>query len=96
MTKGALTSVHFDRERLVVAEANLASAIDVVGFQEHFDDMCDALARRYGWDLGRPRFANRTFDHPEVSDEFRQRIAADNALDVELYEHAVRRFGGVS
>jgi hypothetical protein len=94
MTKGVLTPVDFDRERLMAAEANLARAVDVVGFQERFDDMCDELARRFGWDLGRPRFANRTFDHPEVSEEFRQRIASDNALDVELYEHAVRRFGG--
>ena len=39
---------------------------------------------RFGWDLGEPVVANDT-PHEEVSNAFRARIAADSALDVELY-----------
>jgi hypothetical protein len=75
-----------DAAHLDAARQNLA-AIDVVGIQERFDDFCGALEARFGWDLGAPRFANRTTPRP-ASDELRRRIAVDNARDVELYEHA--------
>lgn len=87
MTDGALTAVDFDATHLERAKRNLVERIDVWGFQEHFDELCDELERRYGWDLGQPRFANRTRSF-EVDDSFRARIARDNALDVELYRFA--------
>lgn len=89
MTDGALTPVAFDAARLARAEAALAT-VDVVGFQEDFEDFCAVLVRRYGWDLGDPVFMNRT-EPVEVPPSFRARIAADNALDLELYEHARAR-----
>jgi hypothetical protein len=86
MTAGVLTPVQFEAHHLELAKERLAT-VDVVGVQERFEDYCSELERRFGWDLGPPMFANRT-EHVEVSDEFRARIAEDNALDVELFEYA--------
>lgn len=86
MTDGCLTDVEFTDERLARAKAALAT-IDVVGFQDDFDDFCERLAAEFGWDLGRRRVANRT-QPMEVSETFRARIAADNASDIALYEFA--------
>ena len=86
MTDGALTPVDFTPERLERAKANL-SGVDAIGLQEHFGEFCDALVRRFGWQLRRPARANRTPPVP-VSDAFRHTIAGDNAMDLELYEFA--------
>lgn len=86
MTNGVLSHVEFTRARLGRAQERLAG-IDVVGFQEEFDDFCDELSARFGWNLGEPIFMNRSTP-VEVSDAFRARIARDNALDIELYESA--------
>jgi hypothetical protein len=97
MTTGEMTSapllapVDFDDTRLRTAEQNLRDRIDVFGLQEHFDDFCAELTTRFGWDLGAPRFANRTQPAP-VSDELRARIASDNRADVELYDFAVELY----
>jgi len=79
--------VEFDRERLERAKSNLRERIDVFGLQEDFDGFCAELSSRFGWDLGAPRFANRTQRAP-VSDALRARIAQDNAIDGELYDFA--------
>jgi hypothetical protein len=89
MTTGVATMVPFDDHRLERAERNLADRIDIFGFQEHFDEFCERLAARFDWDLGAPRSGNRT-ESADVSDEFRERIAHDNRLDVELYSFARR------
>jgi hypothetical protein len=86
MTNGALTHVDFTPERLERAKVAVRG-IDVVGFQEDFDEFCSVLTARFGWDLGPPVFMNRT-KPVDVSDEFRARIAADNADDIALYEFA--------
>ena len=88
MTDGALTRVRFSEERLVAAKENLAR-VDVVGVQHRFEEFWGELSRRFGWDLGEPDRSNETAP-VEVSDDFRARIAEDNALDVELYEHALQ------
>jgi hypothetical protein len=87
MTDGALTPVTVDEERLAAAENALERRISVLGLQERFDAFCDALAERFGWDLGAPQFANRT-PPMEVSDDLRDRIAADNEFDARLYRFA--------
>lgn len=79
--------VDFDDERLATAKGNLED-IDVVGLQEQFDDACEELETRFGWDLGAARFANRTTARA-VTDELRERIAVDNRLDMDLYRFAV-------
>jgi hypothetical protein len=86
MTNGALTHVEFTPDRLDRAKAAL-QGVDVVGFQEDFDAFCAELTARFGWDLGPPVFMNRTTP-VDVTDEFRARIAADNADDITLYEFA--------
>jgi hypothetical protein len=46
------------------------------------------LSQRYDWDLGEPAVqANRT-EPVEVAAQFRERVAHDNAHDVELYDFA--------
>ncbi|MGQ0830571.1 MAG: hypothetical protein ACT4OV_02730 [Microthrixaceae bacterium] len=89
MTSTPLTQpLEFDDARFAVAAERLAS-VDVVGVQERYDEFCGALESRFGWDLGPPRFANRTEQRP-VSTALRSRIAADNSYDVDLYQLAQR------
>jgi hypothetical protein len=87
MTDGALTPIAVDEDRLAAAQVALDLRIDVVGVQERFDAFCNALTARFGWDLGRPQFANRT-PAMEASDALRERIAADNEFDIRLYRLA--------
>lgn len=90
MTDGALTRVEFTEERLARAKERLAG-IDALGLQEHFEEFCADLTRRFGWSLDQPRRMN--FTEPcEVSDAFRARIAEDNAMDVELYRFALQLY----
>jgi hypothetical protein len=86
MTAGMLTHVEFIPEHLERAKRNLAG-VDAVGLQERFEEFCAQLGRRFGWRLGEPETANVSppVDCPA---DLRERIAADNALDVELYEFA--------
>jgi hypothetical protein len=86
MNDGALSHVEFTPDRLEGAKRRLGE-IDVVGFQEDFEQFCEQLRTQFGWELGPPVFMNRTAPS-EVSDSFRAQIAQDNELDVELYEFA--------
>jgi hypothetical protein len=86
MTEGGLTRVELDREHLERAK-NALARIDAVGFQERFEDFCDQLTTRFGWRLDEPKAMNVTAP-VDVLKSFRDRIAADNALDIELYEFA--------
>lgn len=86
MVAGCMTRVDFTRAHLDRAKERLES-VDVVGLQEDFEPFCAELAARFGWDLGPPEHTNRT-EPVDVSPAFVERIAHDNALDVELYEFA--------
>ena len=88
MTDGALTALELDAAHLERAKENLSERVDVWGLQEHFEEVCDELVRRYSWNLGPPRFANRTQPF-QVDGPFRARIERDNELDVELYRFAL-------
>jgi Sulfotransferase family len=88
MTDGVLTPVEFRRDHLDRAKARLAT-VDVLGLQEGFDEFCATLQQQFGWNLGAPVHANRT-EPVVVSSSFRDRIAQDNSMDVELYAHAER------
>jgi hypothetical protein len=87
MTDGFLTVLDLDAGHLERAKQNLVEHIDVWGMQEHFEEFCDDLTRRFGWDLGPPRFANRSTPCG-AEGGLRERIAEDNRLDVELYQFA--------
>ena len=78
-------AVEFDQARLERAKANLRDRIDVFGLQEHFEEFCADISNRFDWNLGAPRFANRTQSAP-VSDALREQIAEDNSMDRELYD----------
>jgi hypothetical protein len=86
MTDGMLTRVEFTPDRLQRAKENL-TRVDVVGLQGSFEEFCEVLTGRFGWDLGTWTHVNRT-EPVEVSSSFRARIAEDNAMDVELYAFA--------
>ena len=88
MTDGMLTPVKLDRGHLERAKEALAG-IDAVGLQERLDDFFDWLVARFGWRLGEPQTLNTT-DPVDVPQSFRDRIAEENALDVELYEFAAK------
>jgi hypothetical protein len=88
MTDGFLTVMDLDVTHLERAKHRLAERIDVWGVQEHFEEFCDELVQRFGWNLGAPRFANRSKPF-EADDHLRARIASDNQLDVELYRFAL-------
>jgi hypothetical protein len=92
MTDGALSRVEFTVDHLDRAKQQLAT-VDFVGLQEGFDEFCATLQQRFGWDLGAPLHANRT-EPVEVSSSFRDRIAQDNSMDVELYAFAKRLYDG--
>jgi hypothetical protein len=81
-----LKVIEFTPERLARAKANVEQ-LDVLGLQDHLEDFCAELTARFGWDMGAPLHANRTTveDAPRA---LRERIAADHALDAELWQHA--------
>lgn len=88
MTKSPLiAAVNVDGARLDVAKQNLEHRVDEFGVQERFEEFCGNLEARFGWDLGPPRFANRTPSMP-VPASLRERIAYDNRFDAELYVFA--------
>ena len=90
MTDGMLTRVDFDDGHLERAKAGLQS-IDVWGLQEEFEAFCAELEARFGWTLGSPLWANRTAP-ADIPASLLERIAIDNALDVELYDFAVEAY----
>lgn len=74
---------------LDVAKANVA-ALDVVGVMDRYGDFLDDVERAFGWQVDRGTRSNATpaEDSTPIDPALRERILADNELDVELYEHA--------
>ena len=58
-------------------------------YQERFPEFLDELAQRYGWRFGGTR-DRHVGGESKASDPFRRRIAADNAADLDFYQHALR------
>jgi hypothetical protein len=81
-----MTIVDFDESRLEAAIGAL-EGMDAFGLQEELEPFAQRLEGLYGWQLGPPVRENVTAP-TEVPASFRKRIADDNALDMELYEHA--------
>jgi hypothetical protein len=86
MTAGAMTMVDFTDEHLERAKERLAT-VDAVGIQEQFEPFYDELVQRFGFADHSRLVANST-PPAEMSQSLRDRIAEDNALDIELYEFA--------
>ena len=76
-----------DEERLDLAKTNLAK-VDVLGIHERYDEFMDEVERRFGW--RRYPIPNWHVSEPsDVPAALQERIRADNALDLDLYEYAV-------
>lgn len=93
--------IDVDHTRLELAKANLAE-VDVLGVIERFDDFLDEVEASFGWTIVRGARKNATpeTDLAPIAPSLRRRIAEDNAIDMELYEHArelveLRRGSGV-
>jgi hypothetical protein len=85
---GVLSDVADTPERLERAKEALAG-LDLFGLQPQFEELCVELTARYGLDLGLPLRSNTT-EPMDAAPELVDRIVADNALDIELYEFATR------
>lgn len=86
MDHGAMSMVEFSPERLERAKEQLAT-VDVIGIQERFEDFYDELVVRFGFAVTERLNANST-NPADFSESFLERIAEDNALDIEFYEYA--------
>jgi hypothetical protein len=91
MTDGMMTVVELDRERLRTAKGAL-EGMEACGLQEDLEGFARRLEQLYGWRLGPPVHVNET-EHTDLPASFRRRIARDNRLDTELYEHARKLLG---
>lgn len=81
-----LDVVEVDEDRLRVAKDNL-EAVDVLGLHERYDEFVTAVCGRTGWSFG--QVGRWRESRPErVPDSLRERILADNSMDVRFYEHA--------
>jgi hypothetical protein len=81
-----MTVVDLDRARLRTATRALES-MDAFGLREDLDGFARRLERLFGWRLG-PAVHENVTTPTEIPASFRRRIAEDNRLDMELYEHA--------
>ena len=81
--------VSMDEARLTRAKANLAK-VDVVGTTEHYGAFVDVVNDRFGWAVPHDARVNvaPTDGTDRVTESLRRRIAADNALDVDLHAYA--------
>jgi hypothetical protein len=79
--------IEVDRARLEIAKQNLQKT-DIVGLQERYDEVLDAVGRRFGWTMGHVENTHVSKGEWTVSDALRARIAEDNQLDIEFYEFA--------
>jgi hypothetical protein len=78
--------VAVDERTLARARRNL-ERVDLLGVHDRYDEFLARLGRHMGWTFGRQIWVNRG-SPLEVAPSFRRRIEEDNALDLELYEHA--------
>lgn len=94
MTRDDKLESHFDvievdDARLEIARNNL-ERVDVLGLHEHYDEFVEAIQHRFGWNCGPVANMRVSTDDWDVSSEFRQRIASDNAAELSFYEYARR------
>lgn len=88
MANGMMTVIDFDRGRLRSAKRALRK-MDEFGIQQDLEGFAQRLVRRFGWRLG-PTVHENVTKPTDVPVSFGARIAEDNALDMELYEYAVK------
>jgi len=74
-----------DDERLAIAKENLRT-IDILGLQEEAPKLLDVVASRFGWTVDAVENRHVSEGSWEIPDSLRDRIAEDNAVDIEFYE----------
>jgi hypothetical protein len=86
-----MTVVDLNTDHLRTAKSAL-EGMDAFGLQDELEGFAGRLERLFGWRLGPPVHVNVT-EHDEVPASFRKRIAKDNRLDMDLFEHARKLLG---
>lgn len=79
--------VEVDRARLEIAKQHL-SEVDCVGILEHYDDFVDEASARFELVADEIPPQRVSSDHRPADVALRERIAEENALDIEFYEYA--------
>jgi hypothetical protein len=87
---GVLSRVPYTPERLEMAKESLA-ALPIFGIQERFEEFCEELSAQYGLAVGAPLRTNTT-ERTDAPPGLADRIAEDNALDVQLYDFGCRLY----
>jgi hypothetical protein len=83
-----LDGIEIDEARLAVAKTNI-DQVDILGVHERYEQFIEQ-AEAYGWDFASVR-RQLVSAHEDVPASLRRRILDDNAADLELWEHALRR-----
>lgn len=89
---GFLGQIDVDDERLALAKEHLAR-VDLLGFTDRFAELVDVLARDRGWAPCEEPPARVSRERWDVTPAFRERIAEENAADVEFYAWARELYG---
>ena len=84
-----MTAIPIDAGRLDAARERL-SRMDVVGLQEDHGAAVRAIQAAFGWEPPEQEWRVMVGGDVDVPQRLRDRIAEDNALDIELYEWAAR------
>jgi hypothetical protein len=87
---GVLTDVADSPERLERAQAAVAG-LDGFGLQPRFEEFWNEFAAAHGLEVGEPLHSNAT-EPEDAPAALIERIRADNALDLALYEYAERLY----
>lgn len=85
-----------DAARFARAKENLA-AVDVLGLTEQYGDFIAEVRDRFGWwpdGVDADRRENASREGWTADDALRERIAADNSYDVQLYAYAQELIAG--
>lgn len=75
------------RDRLAIAKENLQK-VDLLGLQEDSDEVRRRVGVHFGWESTKVQDTHVSRSDWVVSESFRERIAHDNAIDIEFYEFA--------
>jgi hypothetical protein len=82
-----LDVIDVDGRRLEIAMANL-ERVDVLGLHDRYPQFLDTMREQHGWTIGNVPDLRVSTELWEVPPRLPERIAADNAADMALYEHA--------
>jgi Sulfotransferase family len=82
-----LDVIDVDGRRFEIAMANL-ERVDVLGLHDHYPQFLETMREEYGWTIGDVPDLRVSTEQWEAPPHLPERIAADNAADMALYEHA--------